>query len=449
MYREVAAFILDNGFSGVPPTALAKVRHRFLRNENMNTLHSMNSFNNLYSSVIGSSGGGNGSGCGSAGNGCGSNSAGGNGSGNGGGGLIDGESERSTNIGMRSSLLNCDTLCDTFTPGSGLRSGPGSVGGSMSGGLGLGSPTGGGLGSGMGSGLESGMGSVGRLGSMSGGGLGSMSGGMMGSVLGSGMGSVGGSMSAGLGSVGCGSGSGDGLENFYGGYKLSSVQSYVRHEGCADDMGPGLFDEDDICRIAVLDIRLCNLDRHGGNILICSHQPYVRAPYRCQSSQISPSLSSLSSRIYGCVEEDRERDKFRGSREKEKEWSRDGRERGERGRERDSLSPCLSPCVQFNEHDMLATSAPNLSTSLDLFYNRCQTPPRVSNPHTPVPHSPNVWARSGTPKTVSKHRLVPIDHGYCLPHILHMSDTAFIWLNWSCVRGKKNREKEQEFVGRS
>jgi hypothetical protein len=69
-------------------------------------------------------------------------------------------------------------------------------------------------------------------------------------------------------------------EVFLGGYKLSSVQSYVRHEGVADDMGPSMFDTDDCLRIAVLDLRLCNLDRHGGNILVCSSEHYIRGgPY--------------------------------------------------------------------------------------------------------------------------------------------------------------------------
>lgn len=57
--------------------------------------------------------------------------------------------------------------------------------------------------------------------------------------------------------------------------KLGSVQSYVRgSEGSADDVGPGLFSVSDVQRIAFLDIRLCNLDRHGGNLLACPTHPY-------------------------------------------------------------------------------------------------------------------------------------------------------------------------------
>lgn len=57
--------------------------------------------------------------------------------------------------------------------------------------------------------------------------------------------------------------------------KLGSVQSYVRgSEGSADDVGPVLFGISDVQRIAFLDIRLCNLDRHGGNLLACPVHPY-------------------------------------------------------------------------------------------------------------------------------------------------------------------------------
>ena len=58
------------------------------------------------------------------------------------------------------------------------------------------------------------------------------------------------------------------------GYKICSVQSFVRSECSAEDMGPGKFYKDDVQRIAVMDIRLCNLDRHEGNMLVSSDTPY-------------------------------------------------------------------------------------------------------------------------------------------------------------------------------
>ena len=291
MYREVAAFILDEGFSGVPPTALAKVRHRFLRNENPSDLypHSKAAF----------------------------------------------ESSEKDEDGIE--------------------------------------------------------------------------------------------------------GSGTGVSNFYGGYKLSSVQSYVRHEGCAEDMGSCMFNEDDILRIAVLDIRLCNLDRHGGNILVSAHQPYVRAAYRLTFPQLSPAISLLSSRMCLGTEDDKEKER----------WSEK-----ERDREREIIKNsggCFSPISKSpsflahpTDHDFsdfsTASSAPNLSTSLELFFTRSQTPPRsphrpISTPASPLLYTPPVRSEVNTPRVSPKARLVPIDHGYCLPHILHMSDIAFIWLDWPQTRG--------------
>mmetsp|Transcript_10379 Transcript_10379/g.10452 ORF Transcript_10379/g.10452 Transcript_10379/m.10452 type:complete len:523 (+) Transcript_10379:71-1639(+) len=57
-------------------------------------------------------------------------------------------------------------------------------------------------------------------------------------------------------------------------YKIGSVQSFARSICSAEDMGPSMFEVEDILRIAILDIRLCNLDRHAGNILVCHDHPY-------------------------------------------------------------------------------------------------------------------------------------------------------------------------------
>lgn len=50
--------------------------------------------------------------------------------------------------------------------------------------------------------------------------------------------------------------------------KVGSLQQYVRHVGCADDYGPGRFAEEDVQRVALLDLRLLNSDRNAGNILV-------------------------------------------------------------------------------------------------------------------------------------------------------------------------------------
>jgi hypothetical protein len=50
--------------------------------------------------------------------------------------------------------------------------------------------------------------------------------------------------------------------------KMGAFQVYVPNVGDADDWGPGIFPTEDVHRIAILDIRILNFDRHGGNILV-------------------------------------------------------------------------------------------------------------------------------------------------------------------------------------
>ncbi|GAB4826220.1 Phosphatidylinositol 4-kinase gamma 4 [Ancistrocladus abbreviatus] len=50
--------------------------------------------------------------------------------------------------------------------------------------------------------------------------------------------------------------------------KIGSLQMYVRNCGSCEDMGPGAFPVEEVHKISVLDIRLANADRHGGNILV-------------------------------------------------------------------------------------------------------------------------------------------------------------------------------------
>ena len=50
--------------------------------------------------------------------------------------------------------------------------------------------------------------------------------------------------------------------------KLGSLQEFVLHDCDTSEMGPSLFNVQDVHRIAILDIRLLNTDRHAGNILV-------------------------------------------------------------------------------------------------------------------------------------------------------------------------------------
>jgi len=50
--------------------------------------------------------------------------------------------------------------------------------------------------------------------------------------------------------------------------KVGSFQLFAQHDCTSEDMGPSRFPDDQVHRIAALDIRLCNTDRHSGNILV-------------------------------------------------------------------------------------------------------------------------------------------------------------------------------------
>ncbi|CAH2044286.1 unnamed protein product [Thlaspi arvense] len=50
--------------------------------------------------------------------------------------------------------------------------------------------------------------------------------------------------------------------------KMGSLQMFVSNVGTCEDMGYRVFPADQVHKISVLDIRLANADRHGGNILV-------------------------------------------------------------------------------------------------------------------------------------------------------------------------------------
>lgn len=49
---------------------------------------------------------------------------------------------------------------------------------------------------------------------------------------------------------------------------LGSLQLYKENMGTSDDFGWSLFPVDEVHKIGILDVRIANLDRHGGNILV-------------------------------------------------------------------------------------------------------------------------------------------------------------------------------------
>lgn len=50
--------------------------------------------------------------------------------------------------------------------------------------------------------------------------------------------------------------------------KIGSLQLFVENDGSCEDRGPNAFPVDEVHKIAVLDMRMANADRHAGNILV-------------------------------------------------------------------------------------------------------------------------------------------------------------------------------------
>lgn len=51
-------------------------------------------------------------------------------------------------------------------------------------------------------------------------------------------------------------------------YKIASLQRYIEHDFDAGELGPSGFSVASVHRIGIFDVRLLNLDRHAGNILV-------------------------------------------------------------------------------------------------------------------------------------------------------------------------------------
>ncbi|KAJ3692291.1 hypothetical protein LUZ60_012641 [Juncus effusus] len=51
-------------------------------------------------------------------------------------------------------------------------------------------------------------------------------------------------------------------------WKVGSLQKFVKNNGSSEEMGPRVFPVEEVHKIAVLDVRLANADRHAGNVLV-------------------------------------------------------------------------------------------------------------------------------------------------------------------------------------
>mmetsp|Transcript_47837 Transcript_47837/g.86248 ORF Transcript_47837/g.86248 Transcript_47837/m.86248 type:complete len:528 (+) Transcript_47837:82-1665(+) len=76
--------------------------------------------------------------------------------------------------------------------------------------------------------------------------------------------------------------------------KVGSFQLFAEHSCSSEDMGAALFPADQVHRIAALDIRLCNTDRHSGNMLVQSgHGREVKALVPIDHGYALPGLHAL------------------------------------------------------------------------------------------------------------------------------------------------------------
>lgn len=57
--------------------------------------------------------------------------------------------------------------------------------------------------------------------------------------------------------------------------KLGSFQEFVNHDTCMSDLSPSLLDIDEVHKIGLLDIRIMNVDRNDGNVLVSWVCPLV------------------------------------------------------------------------------------------------------------------------------------------------------------------------------
>ncbi|XP_022744329.1 phosphatidylinositol 4-kinase gamma 8 [Durio zibethinus] len=57
-------------------------------------------------------------------------------------------------------------------------------------------------------------------------------------------------------------------------YKIASLQNFVSHDFDAGELGPSSFSVASVHRIGILDLRILNLDRHAGNIIVKKNEQH-------------------------------------------------------------------------------------------------------------------------------------------------------------------------------
>ena len=178
--------------------------------------------------------------------------------------------------------------------------------------------------------------------------------------------------------------------------KIGSLQSYVQHFCSAEDVGYSRFLASDVHRIAILDMRLLNCDRHSGNVLV-SHQ--------------SSSNSTTSSGL------------------------------------RTATTTFKKECIPLSNSEPMKSLTPGPpSTRASLWTSDGSDEiPMITDTSTATSRA-SIASRScsyedysPTNKNTRRRRhgvvkLIPIDHGFTLPRIDALSDASFEWLRWPQAR---------------
>ncbi len=187
--------------------------------------------------------------------------------------------------------------------------------------------------------------------------------------------------------------------------KHGSLQVYIRHDCSAEDVGPSLFSLRDVQEIAILDIRLLNQDRHCGNILVsetsnleeCLPCMECRSDFPRSTKDGSCFLASTQSTKDGSC------------------YSAANSNGNEIMNEFESSAE--SPW------SVLSSIRPPKPFSSPLPSSTVRTPVRTRRCVSGIDDAMHSDAGDGI-------RLIPIDHGFCLPHPRSMLDTELAWLQW-------------------
>jgi len=176
--------------------------------------------------------------------------------------------------------------------------------------------------------------------------------------------------------------------------KIGSFQEYKDHDFDAQDISPAKaskFSVREVHKIAILDIRLFNTDRHGGNILV-----------RKVSSRSPPPL-------------------------------------------RDSCDSCEDLSEYPDLVDNVRRGYDSDADENGKYESRMQFHMEITSDEEDIEVE---YYDSSDEEEALNYELIPIDHGYTLPHTLSgLTDSWFEWLNWPQSRVPFSNE-EKTYIAR-